>query len=106
MYKFDTKVQYLKYKVLKEVAKHAWEDDLYDTYMDIPDEIITDNKPSMRCCIHKEKAILAQRVKLAMGAGKNKKNHNVINVIDIACDDCPSGGFEVTNACRGCLAHR
>ena len=24
--KFDTKVQYLKYKVLREVARHAWDD--------------------------------------------------------------------------------
>ena len=31
---------------------------------------------------------------------------NVIEVIDIACDECPVGGYEVTNACRGCLAHR
>ena len=27
-------------------------------------------------------------------------------MIDIACDECPVGGFEVTEACRGCLAHR
>ena len=26
MRKFDTKVQYLKYKVLREVAKQAWAD--------------------------------------------------------------------------------
>ena len=30
----------------------------------------------------------------------------MIEVIDIACDECPVGGYEVTNACRGCLAHR
>ena len=29
-----------------------------------------------------------------------------IEVIEIACDECPVGGYEVTNACRGCLAHR
>ena len=58
----------------------------------------------MRCCVYKERAILAERVKLAMGG--NKSNPNVIEVIDIACDECPMGGYEVTNACRGCLAHR
>ena len=58
----------------------------------------------MRCCVYKERAILAERVKLAMGG--DKENPNVIEVIDIACDECPVGGYEVTNACRGCLAHR
>ena len=38
--------------------------------------------------------------------GGNSDNPNVIEVIDIACDECPVGGYEVTNACRGCLAHR
>ena len=31
---------------------------------------------------------------------------NVIQVIDIACDECPAAGYEVTASCRGCLAHR
>ena len=30
MRKFDTKVQHLKYKVLREVAKQAWNDTLLD----------------------------------------------------------------------------
>ena len=38
--------------------------------------------------------------------GGDKSNPNVIEVIEIACDECPIGGCEVTNACRGCLAHR
>ena len=28
--KFDTKVQHLKYKVLREVARHAWNDTLLE----------------------------------------------------------------------------
>ena len=40
MRKFDTKVQYLKYKVLREVAKHAWNDTLLEKVMDIPKAII------------------------------------------------------------------
>ena len=104
MHKFDTKVQYLKYKVLREVAKLAWNDTLLDSIMDIPKTIIPGNKPTMRCCVYKERAILGERVKLAMGG--NKENSNVIEVIETACDECPMGGYEVTNACRGCLAHR
>ncbi|MBQ7336594.1 MAG: 4Fe-4S dicluster domain-containing protein [Clostridia bacterium] len=104
MRKFDTKVQHLKYKVLREVARLAWNDTLLDHLLDIPKTIVPGNEPTMRCCVYKERAILGERVKLAMGG--NKENPNVIEVIEIACDECPVGGYEVTNACRGCLAHR
>ena len=104
MRKFDTKVQHLKYKVLREVARLAWNDTLYENLLDIPKQIVPGNKPSMRCCVYKERAILGERVKIALGGDKN--NTNIIEVIDIACDECPVCGYEVTNACRGCLANR
>lgn len=104
MYKFDTKVQHLKYKVLRTVAKHAWEGDLAESILDIPKEIIPGKVPTMRCCVYKERAILAERIKLATGG--NRKNPNVIEALDIACDDCPSGGYVITDNCRGCIAHR
>ncbi len=101
---FDTKVQHLKYKVLKEVARFAWDGTLQENLMNIPKIIVPGKTPTMRCCIYKEQAIVVERVKLAMGGNPEKKN--VIEVIDIACDECPMGGYEVTDACRGCLAHR
>lgn len=104
MRKFDTKVQYLKYKVLREVARQAWNDTLLEHVLDIPKIIVPGKEPTMRCCVYKERAILEERIKLAMGG--DKSNPNVIEVIDIACDECPVGGYEVTDACRGCLAHR
>ncbi len=104
MRKFDTKVQHLKYKVLREVAKDAWKGELNDTVLDLPKRIVATKTPTMRCCVYKERAIIGEMVKLAMGGDKN--NDNVIEVIDIACDECPIGGYEVTNACRGCMAHR
>ncbi|PKM48954.1 MAG: ferredoxin [Firmicutes bacterium HGW-Firmicutes-7] len=104
MKKFDTQVQYLKYKVLREVARYSYEDRLLDCYSDIPKIIIKESKPTMRCCVYKEHTIIAERIKLAVGG--NKDNPNVIEVIDIACDECPVGGYEVTETCRGCIAHR
>ena len=104
MRKFDTKVQHLKYKVLREVARQAWNDTLAQNLLDIPKIIVPGNTPTMRCCVYKERAILEERVKIAMGGDRN--NPNTIEVIEIACDECPMGGYEVTNACRGCLAHR
>ncbi|MBR2418118.1 MAG: 4Fe-4S dicluster domain-containing protein [Clostridia bacterium] len=104
MRKFDTKVQYLKYKVLRQVAHEAWNDTLLQNLLDIPQKIVPGKTSTMRCCVYKERAILGERVKLAMGG--DKENPNVIEVIDIACDECPAAGYEVTDSCRGCLAHR
>ena len=102
--RFDTKVQYLKYKVLREVARELWNETLDENILDIPKRIVPGKIPTMRCCVYKERAIVSERVKIALGG--NKSNPNVIEVIDIACDECPMGGYEITNACRGCLAHR
>ena len=104
MRKFDTKVQYLKYKVLREVARLAWEDRLTENVLSIPKTIVPGNTPTMRCCVYKERAILGERVQLAMG--QDISTSRVIEVIEIACDECPAAGFEVTDTCRGCLAHR
>lgn len=104
MKRFDTKVQYLKYKVLREVARQAFDGTLLQNAIDIPKAIVPGKEPTMRCCVYKERAILTERVKLAMGG--DKTNPNIIEVLDIACDECPAGGYEVTASCRGCIAHR
>ncbi len=103
MRKFDTKVQHLKYKVLREVAREAWNDTLIQNVLDIPKTIVPGKTATMRCCVYKERAIAAERVKLAMGQAPDE---NVIQVIEIACDECPAAGYVVTDSCRGCLAHR
>lgn len=101
---FDTKVQLLKYKVLKAVAQHAYDETLQDAQYDIPKEIVSTNEATMRCCVYKERAIVGERIKLAMGG--DKTNPNIIEVLDIACDECPVTCYSVTDACRGCIAHR
>jgi len=104
MRQFESQVQYLKYRTLCEVAKRAFDETLQETLLDIPKTIVPGKKPSMRCCVYKERAILGERVKLAMGG--NRKNPNVIETLDIACDECPVSGYDVTAVCRGCIAHR
>ena len=104
MRKFDTKVQFVKYHVLREVAKFAWEGTLSENLLSIPKIINPGNVATMRCCVYKERAILGERIKLAIGG--DKTNPNIIEAIEIACDDCPMGGYEITGACRGCMARR
>lgn len=101
---FDTSVQKLKYLVLKALIKNEYEHCYDNVYIDIPKEISPGPKAEMRCCIYKERAIVQERIKLALGGNKN--NPNVAEVIDIACDECPIGGVFVTPSCRGCIVHR
>ena len=102
--KFDTKVQELKYQVLKEVARSYVRGTLNQDILKIPEMISPGPKPTMRCCIYKERAIVIDRIQLAMGG--DKQNKNILEVLPSACDQCPIGGIQVTDACRGCLAHR
>lgn len=101
---FDTAVQELKYRVIKELIQ-AYDRGLdNEIFHDIPIRIMPGPKASLRCCVYKERAILQERLKLAMGGDKN--NPNVVEVIDIACDECPVDGIFTTPACRGCISHR
>lgn len=104
MKKFDTHVQRLKYQVLKELIKKYDNNDLVNAYKDIPQIISPGPKAINRCCIYKERAIIEERIALAMGG--DKENPNSVEVINIACDECPIDGIYVTPACRGCLIHR
>lgn len=104
MHNFETNVLELKYNVLKLIAKATFEGNLLQRYHEIPKLLVPGPKPRMRCCIYKERAIVGERMKIALGG--NPEIHNVIEVLDIACDECPLGGYEVTDRCRGCIAHR
>ena len=101
---FETSVQELKHEVLRSVARLAWNDDLQTGILDIPEEIIPGPEAKMRCCIYKERAIISQRVKMAMGG--DKTNPNLVEVLDIACDECPVTEITVGPSCRGCIATR
>lgn len=100
---FDTAVQKLKYKVLREVARMEFEGRLTRDMADIPKIIMPGPKPTLRCCIYKERAIINERIKLAVGG--DDSNPNVVEVLDIACDECPADGIKVTDSCRGCISH-
>ena len=80
--KFDTKVQFIKYKVLSEVARHAYKGDLNENLLKIPKVISPGPDSAIRCCIYKERAIVAERLELAINGVK--KGQNVISVINIA----------------------
>ncbi len=101
---FENKVQEIKYKVLREVAIQTWKgNDVFAEFNEIASKVVNKDEPPIRCCIYKDRAVIAERIRLAIGG--SKKNPNVVQVIEIACDECPEAGYVVTDLCRGCLAH-
>ena len=104
MVKFDSKVQMYKFFVLREVARLAYEGKLADEIDNIPAKLFPDDNTQGFVDIYKTREIAKMRVKLATGG--DISNKNVVEVMELACDECPLEGYEVTNACRGCLAHR
>ncbi|MBU5485331.1 4Fe-4S dicluster domain-containing protein [Clostridium sp. MSJ-11] len=117
MITFETQLKKLKYLVLKEVAKMTLEHRLNKEELErMPFEIINKDKAEYRCCVYKERAIVYERAKLAMGCLPNgqiaeelvnvEDEDQIVYIIDPACDKCPINRFVVTEACRGCIQHR
>jgi len=104
MRKFETTVQELKHGVLKSVAELTWEDRLTAGVLDIPEKIIPGPEAKMRCCIYKERAVVSERIKMAVGG--DRAYPGMVEVMKVACDECPVTQIEVSNACRGCIATR
>ncbi len=100
---FDTNVQWIKYKVLKEVIRRAYDGGLEEAYLEIPKIISPGPKSELNCCIYKERAIVQERIHMVMGG--DKSNPNPVQVMETACDECPAAGMLVTEACRGCMMH-
>lgn len=114
-----TEVVKLRRRVLTEIARLTFSGELIENISDILNTVVTEDGPRYRCCIHKERAVLQERIKLALSqpadvsleaAAQNAVNGiiadmPVVQVMPIACDQCPIDKFLVTNACRNCLAH-
>jgi len=104
MRKFENQVQLVKYEVLKKVSEYAFDGRLYESIIDIPKIVNEGPNPRFRCCVYHERAITEERIQMALGG--NKSNPNLVEVLDSACDQCPTNRFTITESCRGCLSHR
>lgn len=111
MIEFATSVQQIRYEVLKEVSKLAFDDELDEGLHEIPYNIIPGNKARFRCCVYKEREIVRERVRLAQGllpygAEGDRESGQIIYVIEEACEGCPISRFQVTENCQGCMTKR
>lgn len=102
-WKFETYVEKIKFDVLREVARACYAGNFKDIEAKLPEILVPGRKANYRCCVYMERAIMAERVKITRGGEWD--DFNIIDVIPIACDQCPMGGYTVTESCRGCIGH-
>ncbi len=95
-----------KHKIMEEVCKLAWNDELDEEHKEqLVYKLAPGPKPEYRCCVYKEREIVRQRIRLACGLSTtyNEGSKNIVQVIDPACDECPIHAFSVTDNCRFCM---
>jgi len=116
----------IRHQVFTEIARMAYEGgDYTKTLEDLPYKIIPGEIASYRDSIFLERAVVGERLRLAMGMPLRKFSEYselsegieesvmaekyyeppLINVIKFACNKCPDKLVTVTSCCQGCLEH-
>ena len=110
--------------VFTEVARLAYTGD-YDSVDSIPYRIIPGEIARHRNDVFLERAVVAARVKLALGmdlrpgapreplsqrirdAATDQKyfEEPLVNIITFACNACPEKQIRITDSCQGCVSH-
>ncbi len=116
----------IRHQVFTAIAQMAYEGgDYAETLERLPYTIIPGEVAEYRDSIFTERAVVGERLRLALGLDARKystyhqlsahldeavvaeKYYNppLINVIKFACNKCPDHVVMVTDACQGCLEH-
>ena len=123
----DTTVKVIRREVFTEVARLGFNcnaDTLCSDIEAIPYKLVRDEH-QFRESIYRSREVVSERVRLAMGLSLRPENHPVhltegveasnisekyyepplMQVIPSGCMECEEKGYEVSNMCKGCLAH-
>lgn len=120
-----TPVTTIRRQIFAEIARLAYEDDGYKKVIESPFRIIPGEVATYRDSVFKERAIVGERLRLAAGlslqsvaefapinrgfeeCSKPEKYYEppLVTVIPFACAACPESAYQVSDICRGCLAH-
>lgn len=127
MRNLDTPVRDIRRKIFTEIAKIGFEstdETLIHDIEAIPYNIV-EERAKYRDSIYRERAVASERVRLAMGLSLRPENKAVhltdgleasnidekyyepplMQVIPSACAACAPNKYEVSNMCKGCVAH-
>ncbi len=121
----DTQVRQNRRRIFKEVANLAYHSThLVDDVEALPYKIV-DYDESEYESIYRERAITREMIRLAMGLSLRPENIPVhvtqglaesniaekyyepplMQVIPSACNACPENRYDITDQCKGCVAH-
>ena len=121
-----TNVKRLRKQVFTEIANVAYEsENIIDDIEAIPYKITPGDTPQYCESIYRERAITRERIRLAMGMSLRPEDKPVhltqgieesnidekyyepplMQVIPAACNACEHNVYEVSNQCKGCVAH-
>lgn len=115
----------IRQKIFTEVARMAYEGGDYSRIINLPYKIIPGEVATYRESVFLERAIVAERLRLAIGLPLRKMTEHapvsqgieesaiaekyydppLVNIIKFACHACPDNMVRVTDSCQGCLAH-
>ena len=124
----NTPIRKVRRQVFSEVAKLGFKskaETLKDDIEAIPYNIINEDTERYRESMYRKRAIVRERVRLAMGMSLRPEDRMVhltsgleesnisekyyepplMQVIPSACAACEEKGYEVSNMCKGCIAH-
>ncbi len=124
----ETPIRKVRRQVFCEVAKIAFEstsETLIDDIESVPYKIINEDTERYRESMYRSRSIVRERVRLAMGMSLRPEDRMVhltsgieesnisekyyepplMQVIPSACNACEEKGYEVSNMCKGCIAH-
>ena len=124
----ETPVRKIRRQVFREVSKVAFEstsENLIEEIEEIPYRLVTEDGEKYRDSMYRARAVVSERVRLAMGmslrpedrpvhitAGVEESNISekyyeppLMQVVPSACEACEERGYEVSNMCKGSLAH-
>lgn len=108
---FEHEARQFKFDVLREVASHAYDNTLTPNIEDeLAYKLIPTTKAEFRCCVYKEREIIRQRTRLAIGKSPNLRRKEdirpkqIVQVLEAACDGCTIKKIQITDNCRKCMA--
>lgn len=106
---FSHESRQFKFDILVNICRQAFDGELSeDKVQAYAKNLVSLDGPRYRCCVYKEREVLRQRVRLAMGKMAREEiepnDRQIIHVIDAACDGCSIKKIRVTDNCRKCMA--
>ena len=106
---FSNDSRQFKFDVLVALCRSASKGEVdEDEIQAYAHNLVSLSSPRVRCCVYKEREVLRQRVRLAMGKNASEEGEHskeqIVQVIDAACDGCTIKKVRVTDNCRKCMA--